>query len=71
MNGRIKLGDLVAEAPFGRDWLQNNPWMLGESIGLVVEIIDQETVIVFWSQACPGTFQQYGVEYLEVINESR
>ena len=69
---RIKLGDLVSEAPFGREWLRNNPWMIGESMGLVVEIIDFESVIVCWSTGeHAGTLTMMDTDYLEKINEDR
>ncbi len=44
-------GDLVLEIPFGREWFNRNPWMVGKS-GIIIEVIEKtegyDRLLVLW-----------------------
>ena len=63
----MKVGDLVFEVPFGQEWFRNNPW-LAHGLGIVTEVIDFETVLVFWSTGeHRGRVDQMNTEYLQKV----
>ena len=47
-NLKMNVGDLVFDLPFGKEWFKNNPFLSGNEQGIVLEIVDFETVFVMW-----------------------
>ena len=44
----MKVGDLVFDLPFGKEWYKNNPWLSGKEIGIVLKLVDATSVLVSW-----------------------
>lgn len=44
----FKVGDLVIELTFGREWYEQNPWMVGEEIGLIISVCNEDKYEVYW-----------------------
>lgn len=64
----MKVGDLVFELPLGTLWFKYNPWLRNDELGLVTEVIDHNSVMVFWPS---GKFTVMEMQHLETYNEGR
>ena len=64
----MKVGDLVLEAPFGKEWLQKNPWLTDREFGLVTKIIDHNNIMVLWPS---GQLEKMKTQNLEKYSACR
>ena len=64
MQRKISKGDLVHELPLGRDWFRHNPVFKQDTVGIVIEVVDDKTVFVMWSN---GTTEIKEDDNLELI----
>ena len=68
----MKIGDLVFEVPFGKEWFKHNPYLSNSAIGIVVEVVDFETMYIMWSSGdYAGEISMMNTDYLEKVNGSR
>ena len=68
----MKIGDLVFEVPFGKEWFKQNPYLSNSAIGIVVEVVDFETMYIMWSSGdYAGEINMMNTDYLEKVNGSR
>ncbi len=65
----MKVGDLVFEVPFGKEWFKKNPW-LSRGLGIITEVVNHETVYVMWSGGeYQGQINMISIDYLEKMYE--
>ena len=67
-NLKMNVGDLVFDLPFGKEWFKNNPFLSGNEQGIVLEIVDFETVFVMWQT---GKISMTSIDYLGKINDNQ
>tara|TARA_B100002019_G_scaffold247516_1_gene225978 strand:+ start:14511 stop:14711 length:201 start_codon:yes stop_codon:yes gene_type:complete len=61
----MKVGDLVFEVPFGKEWFQKNPWLTSPGFGIITELISEYKVMVWWSSGeYQGRLEEYDTDYL-------